>query len=258
MKFMRFKQNEGLIAYGILEGGNIYEVEGSIYNEFRKTGKIYNISNVKVLTPCEPTKILCVGLNFMEHVKELDLAIPVEPAHFMKPLCSIINPMENIVYPRVATRVDYEGELALVIKDKIYDVSVEEALTHVLGITQFNDVTERDISYTPSLVTRCKGFDTFTSFGPVIDTEINPENAIIRTYLNGEKVQEGNTAEQIFSCAYIVSYLSQCMTFYPGDVITTGTPNHVVSMKDGDKIEIEIEGIGTRLVNYVYDPKMHK
>jgi len=257
MKFVRF-QKEGLIAYGILENEDIYEIEGSIYQDFKKTGKAFKKTDVKLLVPCEPTKIFCIGLNYLNHINELGLDIPKKPAGFMKPLCSIINPGEDIIIPKIATRVDYEGEIAVVIKDRIKNVSVEEAAKHILGVTPFNDVTEREISYTPALVTYSKSFDTFSSFGPVIDTDINFEDATIRTYLNGKKVQEGNTSNLIFSFAYIVSFLSKCTTLYSGDVIPTGTPYNVLPMKDGDKVEIEIESIGTRLVNYVYDPKMHE
>ncbi|MCF7913845.1 MAG: fumarylacetoacetate hydrolase family protein [Spirochaetaceae bacterium] len=257
MQFVRFKQKDGLVAHGILEGTQILEVEGSIFTEFSKTGRNYELDGVKLLTPCEPSKIVCVGMNFIEHIKEINREVPKEPAHFMKPPSSLINPGENIVYPRVAQQVDYEGEMGLIIKDTIYDITPEEVPEHVLGVMPFNDVTERIISHTPSIVTRCKGFDTFTSFGPVVDTEIDIEKATIRTYLNGEKVQEDSTANQIFSSAFIVSYLSQCMTFYPGDVISTGTPHHCLAMQDGDKVEIEIEGIDMKLVNYVYDPKHH-
>jgi 2-keto-4-pentenoate hydratase/2-oxohepta-3-ene-1,7-dioic acid hydratase in catechol pathway len=130
----------------------------------------------------------------------------------------------------------------------------EEVRENILGVMPFNDVTERIISHNPSVVTRCKGFDTFTAFGPVIDSEIDMEDAVIRTYLNDEKVQEDTSANQIFSCSFIVSYLSQCMTLVPGDVITTGTPHNSKEMRDGDKVEIEIEGIDMRLVNYVSDP----
>jgi len=258
MQFVRFQQKEGLIAYGILEDNMIYEIKGSIYQSFRKTGKTFNEPDVKLLVPCEPKNIYCVGLNFREHVNELNLEIPKEPANFMKPVTSVINTGENIVYPETATRVDYEGEMALVIKDKIKDISTEEAMEHVLGITPFNDVTEREMSYTTSQVTYCKSFDTFTSFGPVIDTNINPGNAVIRTYLNGKKVQEGYTKNLIFSCAYIVSYFSRSRTLFPGDIISTGTPCNVLEMKDGDKVEIEIEGISSRLINYIHNPKLHK
>jgi len=258
MQFVRFQQKEGLIAYGIFEDNIIYEIKGSIYQSFRKTGKTFNEPDVKLLVPCEPKNIYCVSHNFREHLSKENLEIPKEPANFMKPVTSVINTGENIVYPETATRVDYEGEMALIIKDKIKDISIEEAMEHVLGITPFNDVTEREMSSIISQITYSKSFDTFASFGPVIDTNIDPENAVIRTYLNGKKVQEGYTKNFVFSCAYIVSYFSKSRTLFPGDIISTGTPSNVLGMKDGDKVEIEIEGISPRLINYIYNPKLHK
>ena len=258
MQFVRFQQKDGLIAYGILENKTIYEIDGSIYQSFKKNGKTFSMDEVKLIIPCEPTNIYCVGLNFQKHIEEMELEKHLQPPSFMKPVTGIINTGENIVYPNIATRVDYEGEMALVIKDRTKDVSVEDAMNHVLGITPLNDVTERNMGYNKPQVTYCKSFDTFTSFGPVIDTEINPDNTVVRTYLNGKKVQEGFTKELVFSCAYIVSYFSKSRTLFPGDIISTGTPDHVLGMKDGDKVEVEIEGINPRLVNYVYDPKMHK
>jgi 2-keto-4-pentenoate hydratase/2-oxohepta-3-ene-1,7-dioic acid hydratase in catechol pathway len=257
MRLVRFKQDE-YFAYGVLEKNLIHEISGSIFGDFTKTGATYKFEAVKILTPCEPTKIFCVGLNYLAHIKELGLDVPKKPANFMKPLSSVINPGENIVIPKVAERVDYEGEMAVVIKDRIKDVSAEEALNHILGVTAFNDVTERILSYTPQLVTYSKAFDTFTSFGPFIDTGINPANLTLRTYRNGEKVQEGNSSKLLFSAAEIVSFFSQGITLFPGDIIATGTPEHVLGMEDGDKIEIEINSEDFRLVNYVYDPKLHK
>jgi len=256
MQFVRFQQKNGSVAYGILENKYIYEIDGSIYGTFKKNGNSFAIDEVKLLIPCEPTNIYCVGLNFSKHIAELNLEKHKEPPSFMKPVSGVINPGENIIYPAIATQVDYEGEMALVIKDKIKDIAIEDAMKHVLGVTPLNDVTEREMSYDYTQVTYSKSFDTFTSFGPVIDTEINPDNTVIRTYLNGKKVQEGHTKDFIFSCAYIVSYFSQSRTLFPGDIISTGTPDHVLGMKDGDKVEVEIEGINSRLVNYVYDPKM--
>jgi len=256
MQFVRFKQKNGSVAYGLLENKIIYEIDGSIYETFKKNGNSFAIDEVKLLIPCEPTNIYCVGLNFKKHIAELNLEKHKEPPSFMKPVTGAINTGENIIYPSIATQVDYEGEMALVIKDKIKDVSIEDAMKHVLGITPLNDVTERNMGYNKPQVTYCKSFDTFTSFGPVVDTEINPDNTVVRTYLNGEKVQEGYTKDLIFSCAYIVSYFSQSRTLFPGDIISTGTPDHVLGMKDGDRVEVEIEGISPRLVNYVYDPKM--
>jgi len=198
MQFVRFQQKDGLIAYGILESKTIYEIDGSIYQSFKKNGKTFSMDKVKLLIPCEPTNIYCVGLNFQKHINELASETPKEPANFMKPVNGVIGTGENIIYPTIATQVDYEGEMALVIKDKIKDITIEDAMKHVLGITPLNDVTEREMSYDYTQVTYSKSFDTFTSFGPVIDTEIDPDNTVVRTYLNGEKVQEGYTKDLIF------------------------------------------------------------
>lgn len=253
MKFIRFLDNTGSEAYGSLENGIISRIEGSIFNDYSVTGVKFPLEEVKLLFPCQPTNLYCVGLNFADHVAELGLSIPEKPANFLKPVSGVINPGEPIVIPAVSTRTDYEGEMALVIKNQIKNVKESEALQHVLGITPLNDVTERDMSYTPTQVTYSKSFDTFTSFGPVIDTDINPENATIRTYLNGTKVQEACTADFIFSCAYIVAYFSKGRTLYPGDIISTGTPSHVLEIKKGDIVEVEIDGISEKLINPVDD-----
>jgi 2-keto-4-pentenoate hydratase/2-oxohepta-3-ene-1,7-dioic acid hydratase in catechol pathway len=200
---------------------------------------------------------LLIGINYREHIAEIGKKVPDVPSLFMKPLTTLINPNENIIYPAVAKQVDYEGEMAIIIKDKIFNVTEEDALEHVLGVTPFNDVTERIMGYEQELLTYCKGFDTFACFGPVIDTGIDPDNTVVRTYLNGVKVQEGITKEMVFNCSQIVAYVSRCMTLFPGDIISTGTPVHVLPMKDGDRVEIEVEGIDRRLVNFVYDPKVH-
>jgi 2-keto-4-pentenoate hydratase/2-oxohepta-3-ene-1,7-dioic acid hydratase in catechol pathway len=256
VQFVRFK-TDGLVAYGLLEGDRIAELVGSIYAEYRKTGAVFASVEVKFLYPCEPTNLYCVGLNFTAHVNELGLPMPDAPANFLKPVSGIVHPGEQIVIPPPAARVDYEGEMAIVIKDRIKNVSVADAGRHIFGVTPLNDVTERELSYTATLVTYSKSFDTFTSFGPVIDTAIDPDDTVVRTYLNGECVQEGRTRELIFSCAEIVSFFSQGRTLFPGDVISTGTPRHVLGMQDGDTVEVEIEGIERRLVNQVYDPKKH-
>ena len=258
MQLVRFQKTNGTIAHGVLKDRVIHEINGSIYQTFQETGQTYPMGQVKLLIPCVPTNLYCVGLNFQEHIDELDLDKHEQPPSFMKPVSAVINPYECIVFPKDYTRVDYEGEMALVIKDQIKDVPVEQALHHVLGVTPLNDVTERELGYIKTQVTYCKSFDTFTSFGPVIDTDINPEDTVIRTYLNGEKVQEGYTKNFLFSCAHIVSYFSQGRTLFPGDIISTGTPSHVLAMKDGDTVEVEIEGIALRLVNDVYDPSRRK
>jgi 2-keto-4-pentenoate hydratase/2-oxohepta-3-ene-1,7-dioic acid hydratase in catechol pathway len=145
----------------------------------------------------------------------------------------------------VATRVDYEGELAVVIKDRIKDVPESEALKHVLGYTCLNDMTERDLTKVQGQLTRAKGFDTFGPFGPCVATGLDPFKLTVKTYLNGKLVQEGRTADMVFSVPYLVSYLSQCMTLFPGDLISTGTPKGIGPMKPGDVVEVSIDGIGT-------------
>jgi 2-keto-4-pentenoate hydratase/2-oxohepta-3-ene-1,7-dioic acid hydratase in catechol pathway len=255
VKIVRFETDKKAIHYGILEGDQVAVIKDSIYTSIEKTGETFAADAVKLLAPCQPGKIFCVGLNFRDHIEELEMDIPVKPANFLKPNSSIAATEEAIEIPTHVEQVDYEGELAIVIKDKIKYVTPEEAKKHILGVTPLNDVTERVLSFTPSLVTYCKAFDTFTPFGPVIDTDIDPDAAIVRTYLNGQKVQEGDTSTMIFKPSEIVSFLSQGMTLYPGDVISTGTPSGVQAMKDGDRVEIEIVGIDQRLVNVVVDTR---
>ena len=258
MKFVRCLDAQQEEFFGIVKDTTIYRLEGSIFGEYAETGKTYAWSEVTLLFPCVPTNLYCVGLNFADHVAELGLPTPEQPANFLKPVSGVVNPGDAIVIPRVSTRTDYEGEMAIVIKDKIKNISEAEALQHILGVTPLNDVTERVMSYTSTQVTYSKSFDTFTSFGPVIDTDIDPENTVIRTYLNGKQVQEGRTADFIFSCAYIVSYFSQGRTLFPGDVISTGTPSHVLPLQEGDIVEVELEGLSQRLVNPVVNESINK
>lgn len=251
MQLLRFRLEEGLVSYGIYEKGKILELCGSIFGEFQETGKAYNVEDVKLLTPCEPGKIFCIGLNFPDHIEELGYETPKKPANFMKPNSSVLNPGEDIIIPKVAEQVDYEGEIAVIIKDKIKDLSPEEAKKHILGVTPINDLTERKLSFTPSLVTYSKAFDTFTPFGPIIDTDIDPDDAVLCTYLNGEKVQEGCTKDMVFKPSEIVSFVCNGITLYPGDMIITGTPSGIRQIKEGDVVEVEIKGIDIRLRNGV-------
>jgi 2-keto-4-pentenoate hydratase/2-oxohepta-3-ene-1,7-dioic acid hydratase in catechol pathway len=244
MKIVRFQIGKEA-KFGILEMENIVEIEGSIFGAFRRSSRTYKLSEVRLLAPVTPSKIICIGLNFRDHIEELGRDVPFMPSHFLKPPTALVGPDDPIVYPRVAKRVDYEGELAVVIKDRIRDVTEEEAVSHVLGCTCFNDVTERTLSEVPGQLTRSKGFDTFAPIGPCIDTDVDPSRAVIRTYLNGKLVQEGSTEETIFSVPYLIHFLSQCMTLLPGDVISTGTPKGVGPIRPGDVVEVSIEGVGT-------------
>jgi 2-keto-4-pentenoate hydratase/2-oxohepta-3-ene-1,7-dioic acid hydratase in catechol pathway len=244
MKIVRYQIGDR-VGYGMWEDDLISEISGSIFGDFQVSSVKHKISEARLLPPVEPTKILCVGLNFRSHIKELGDPTPEFPSHFIKPLTAIIGPEDPIIFPRVAKRVDYEGELAVIIKNQIKEVSREDALNHVLGYTCFNDVTERTLTRVQGQLTRSKGFDTFGSFGPCIATGLDPGNLTVRTFLNGKKVQEGWTGEFAFSVPFLIHYLSQCMTLLPGDIISTGTPGGIGPMNPGDVVEVSINGIGT-------------
>ena len=243
MKFVRFQMGDH-VSYGLWKEDVIHGIAGSIYGQYETTGKQYAINDVCLLTPVQPSKIICVGLNYRDHIEEVNYDIPELPSHFLKPPTAIIGPEDAILYPKVAERVDYEGELAVVIKNKTKDVSEKDALHHVLGYTCFNDVTERLVTRQSGQLIRAKGFDTFAAFGPCVETVLDPTNATVQTILNGVTVQSGNTADMLFSVAFLIHYISQCMTLLPGDIISTGTPKGVSPMKPGDVVEVCIEGIG--------------
>jgi 2-keto-4-pentenoate hydratase/2-oxohepta-3-ene-1,7-dioic acid hydratase in catechol pathway len=243
MKFVRY-EFKGVQAYGILEDNFIKEISGSIFGDYEPTSASHRIDDVRLISPVEPSKIICVGLNYKEHIKELNYQLPEFPSHFLKPLTAIIGPEDSIIYPRVAEQVYYEGELALVIKDTVKDISEAEAIDHVFGYTCFNDVTERRLAKIQGQLTRAKGFDTFASFGPCIATDLDPSKLTVQTFLNGTLVQEGQTSDMLFSVSFLVHYLSQCMTLLPGDIISTGTPKGVGPMNPGDIVEVSVDGIG--------------
>lgn len=220
------------------------EITGSVYGDFRVSSTSHRVGEVRLLAPVEPTKILCVGLNFRDHIEEIGMPTPKFPAHFLKPMTTLIGPDDPIVFPRVAEQVDYEGEVAAVIKRQIKDVSLEEATQAILGYTCLNDITERPLSVAQGQLTRSKGFDTFAPVGPCVATGLDPSRLVLRTRLNGTLMQEASLSDMIFSIPFLVHYLSQCMTLFPGDIISAGTPRGVAAMKPGDVVEVSVEGIG--------------
>jgi 2-keto-4-pentenoate hydratase/2-oxohepta-3-ene-1,7-dioic acid hydratase in catechol pathway len=244
MKLVRFQSGRHT-GYGVWEGDVVSEIAGSIYGDFRITATTHRLGEIRLLAPAEPTKILCVGLNFRDHIEEIGFPTPQYPAHFLKPLTTLIGPDDTIVIPRVAEQVDYEGEVAAVIKRQIKDVSLEEADQAILGYTGFNDVTERPLSTAQGQLTRSKGFDTFAPAGPCIATGLDPSKLVLRTRLNGKLMQEASLGNMIFSLPFLVQYLSQCMTLFPGDIISAGTPRGVAAMRPGDVVEVAVDGIGT-------------
>ncbi|MGC8588037.1 MAG: fumarylacetoacetate hydrolase family protein [Hydrogenobaculum sp.] len=192
----------------------------------------------------KPTKIVCVGLNYKAHAKELNMDIPKEPLLFLKPTSSIVLDQEYILYPKSSTRVDYEGELAIVISKQSKKLSYKDAKDAILGFSIANDVTARDLQKKDIQFTRSKSFDTFCPIGPTIVKDIDPFNLSIKTFLNNELKQSGHTSDMIFDVYEIVSFISYVMTLYPHDIIITGTPPGVGPMQKEDKVSIEIEGIG--------------
>lgn len=192
----------------------------------------------------KPSKIICVGLNYVDHAKELNQPIPKVPVLFMKPLTALIGNNDQIVYPKMTKELHYEAELAIVIKDRIKNISEKDARKHILGFTCANDVTARDLQKADGQWIRAKSFDTFCPIGPKVVNDIDPTNLAIKAYLNGELKQSSNTSNMIFKPDFLVSFISQVMTLEPQDIILTGTPPGVGPMNVGDVVEVEIEGIG--------------
>ncbi len=244
MKLIRFLKNDQP-CYGLIEGEAVYAVEGSIFGQFRQAEKVAPLTEVRLLAPCQPTKILAVGLNYRTHAAEAGYDVPSEPLVFSKPPSSVIGPLEPIVYPVLSQQVDYEGELAVVIGKRVRNVPPQKARDFILGYTCGNDVTARDLQRRDDQWTRAKGFDTFCPLGPYIVTDLDPARLAIQTRVNGEIRQSASTADMAFSVAELIAYISQVMTLEPGDVILTGTPAGVGPLQPGDVVEVEIEGIGT-------------
>lgn len=249
MKLLRFKKGTNEY-YGMLEGDKVTVIKGDVFSEFERTTEEYNLSDVKILAPCRPSKVVAVGLNYKAHAEEMNDELPQTPKIFLKPSTSVIDPEEDISIPEMSKRVDFEAELAIVIKKKAKNISEEEVKDYVLGYTCLNDVTARDLQSLDGQWTRAKGFDTFCPVGPVVTDEVDPDNVRVRSILNGETKQDSNTNNFIFKTYELVSFISKVMTLNPGDVIATGTPSGIGPMEKGDVIEIQLDGIGI-LKNYV-------
>jgi 2-keto-4-pentenoate hydratase/2-oxohepta-3-ene-1,7-dioic acid hydratase in catechol pathway len=245
MKIYRFKHG-GKIFYGILKQDMLFPIEGSVFSRFKESVKEIPISQVILLPPVKPSKIVAVGVNYKDHAMERGRSIPKEPLIFLKPPSAVVGPNDIIIYPKMAKRVDYEGELALVIKKKTHFLTEDDdVVDRILGFTCFNDVTARDLQDKDVQFTRAKSFDTFASVGPCIVTGLDPSCLKIKTFLNGKLRQSANTKNFIFSVPFLIRFISQIMTLNPGDIITTGTPAGIGPMNPGDRVDVQIENIGT-------------
>jgi 2-keto-4-pentenoate hydratase/2-oxohepta-3-ene-1,7-dioic acid hydratase in catechol pathway len=245
MRIVRFSL-AGRTGYGILEGEQVSPLWDTPYSGLAKSGEVLALGDVTLIAPCEPTKIVALGLNYRDHAAEFGRAVPEEPLIFLKPSTAVIGPEAHIRCPAMSRRVDYEAELGVVMGRLARHVSEARAFDYVLGYTAVNDVTARDLQKKDGLFTRAKGFDTFAPLGPWIETEIaDPDNLLVEAYLNGERRQHSNTSNLVFSVAHLIAFISRIMTLLPGDVIATGTPAGVGPMRPGDVVEVRVEGIGT-------------
>lgn len=245
MIIARFQVGENIL-YGEIREGRVYVLEGDIFGSYQVTGKSYDLKEVRVLAPVDPGKVILVGLNYFAHIKEYQSnpQIPKEPVIWMAPPTAIIGPNEEIAIPYPEHETHYEAELVVVIGKEARDISIQDAASYILGYTCGNDVSDRVLQKLDGQWTRAKGFHTFKPLGPYIVTDLDPKNVRVQSRVNGESRQDANTGSMIKDVYYLVSFVSQIMTLYPGDVIYSGTPEGVGPLTPGCDCEVEIEGIG--------------
>ncbi|MCX8006507.1 MAG: fumarylacetoacetate hydrolase family protein [Coriobacteriia bacterium] len=248
MRVVRVFHDED-VRYGLADEGSITLISDEPFAAWEPEG-VVPLPQAQLLPPVIPTKVVCVGVNYREHAREMGHAIPDEPVIFLKPPTAVIGPHGQIRIPEGLDAVDYEAELAAVIGRRTHRVSPPEARRSILGFTCANDVTARPLQRKDGQWTRAKGFDTFCPLGPWIETDVDPRDVLVESYVNGELRQRSRTSDMLFDVFTLVSFISHVMTLLPGDVILTGTPSGVGPMRSGDVVEVRIEGIGS-LVNHV-------
>ena len=240
-KYVRYACDEQRL-YGVVEGDTVHQLEGDPFDSPRRTGTTVALADVTLLAPCEPSKVIAVGLNYRSHIGER--AVPEYPGLFTKFPTSVVGPDAEIVIPADAENVHYEGEMVVVIGKTTKNVSIDDAPGHLLGITAGNDVSERGWQRDDLQWLRAKGSDTFGPLGPAIVSGLDYDDLLVQTRLNGELRQSERSRDLLFSVDYIVSYVSRYVTLNPGDAIFTGTPGSTRAMQPGDVVEIEVEGVG--------------
>jgi 2-keto-4-pentenoate hydratase/2-oxohepta-3-ene-1,7-dioic acid hydratase in catechol pathway len=251
MKFCRFlpfpdgEARQPEPTYGILRDDGIREISGVPWGQWSEGKRELRLKDVRLLAPCEPGKVVCVGRNYAAHAAELGNPMPKEPLIFLKPSSSIIGPEQAIVLPEYSNRVEHEGELAVVIGKKCAHLADDaDALSSVLGYTCLNDVTARDLQKSDGQFTRAKGFDTFCPVGPCIETELDTRDVVVECRVNGEVRQSGSTALMAYPVLFLVRWISRMMTLFPGDLIATGTPAGVGPLNANDVVEVSAAGVG--------------
>lgn len=244
MRIVRYLYKNEEPVYGWVFENKVGDIEGDIFGEYRRLEAEIPLESVKLLAPSQPSKIVCIGRNYTEHAKELGNEVPQVPLIFMKPPSSIINPGDTIMLPPQSKQVEHEAELVAVIGKRGRNIPPEQARDYILGYTIGNDITARDLQKTDGQWTRAKGFDTFCSFGPWIDTEFDITDALISCKVSGQPRQMASTRDMVFNVGKLVAFISSVMTLEPGDLIFTGTPAGVGPLNDGDVVEVDIDGLG--------------
>lgn len=245
MRLCRLEVGE-VARWGAIQGELVGLLRGAPWADPTPLGGAVPLAGARLLPPCEPTKIVAVGLNYRAHAAEMGKELPAEPLLFLKAPSSLLAPGDSVVLPDDSTQVEHEGELALVIGRAARNVSVNDALGHVLGYTCLDDVTARDIQRRERVYARAKGYDTFCPVGPWLETDLpDPQNLDLVLRVNGVVRQRSSTTDMIVPVAEVIAFVSRVMTLYPGDLITTGTPPGVGPLAAGDAVEVEISGIGT-------------
>jgi 2-keto-4-pentenoate hydratase/2-oxohepta-3-ene-1,7-dioic acid hydratase in catechol pathway len=231
---------------GLLEGEQVREITGAPWAQWSRGTGSWPLSDVCLLAPVAPGKIVCVGRNYAAHAAELGNEIPKEPLIFLKPPSAIVGPDEPIVLTRYSKQVEHEGELAVIIARRCAHLAdAEDVRPYIHGYTCLNDVTARDIQKSDTQFDRAKGFDTFCPIGPHIETELDPAGVLMETRVNGTVRQSSSTSLMLYPVLFLVRWISRMMTLNPGDVIATGTPAGVGPLVAGDTVEVSIAGIGT-------------
>ena len=243
MRIVRYRHGNE-VGFGVLEDTTVAAIRPHPFGPFQYSGTRLPLDDVRLLAPVLPTKVVAVGRNYAEHAREIGGEVGTEPVIFLKPSTAVIGPEDPIVYPIGVDRVDYEGELAAIIGKLTRRVDEADAMQAVLGFTCANDVTARDLQKVDGQWTRAKGFDTFCPLGPWIETDLDSSDLALRTLVNGEARQSSRTSKLERGVAGLIAFVSSVMTLLPGDVLLTGTPAGVGPLAVGDRVEVEIEGIG--------------
>jgi 2-keto-4-pentenoate hydratase/2-oxohepta-3-ene-1,7-dioic acid hydratase in catechol pathway len=260
MRFIRYRKGDQPARFGWIlnnpAGSLVGPIEGSPLEEFRRLEADLPLASVSLQPPILPGKIICVGRNYAAHAKEHDAEVPEVPLLFLKPPSSVIGTGDTIVLPPQSQQVEHEAELVVVMGKRGRWIPPEEAQKYILGYTPGNDVTARDLQKRDGQWTRAKGFDTFCSIGPWIETDFDPADRLITCHVNGEMRQMSSTRDMVFNIRQLVAFASSIMTLEPGDILMTGTPAGVGPLREGDVVEVNIEGLGT-LRNPVISEPLH-